>query len=81
MTRVGNTNNYSPFVKEPLFKETNVCELSFHASNKASTLIPHICKLSVLVLNCQSIVPKKADLNCLIETTNPDIILLHQKHG
>ena len=38
-------------------------------------VIPHICKLSVLVLNCQSIVSKKADLNCLIETTNPDIII------
>lgn len=36
----------------------------------------HSCgKLSVLVLNCQSIVAKKADLNCLIEVTNPDIII------
>lgn len=36
----------------------------------------HSCgKLSVLVLNCQSIVAKKADLNCLIEVTNPDTII------
>ena len=36
----------------------------------------HSCiKLSVLVPNCQSIVAKKADLNCLIEVTNPDIII------
>ena len=35
----------------------------------------HICgKLSVLILNYQGVVSKKADLNCLIEITNPDII-------
>ena len=32
-------------------------------------------RLSVLVLNCQSIVAKKADLHCLIEITNCDIII------
>ena len=36
----------------------------------------HCCgKLSVLVLNYQSIVSKKADLNCFIEATNPNIII------
>ena len=36
----------------------------------------HSCgKLSVLVLNCQSVVSKKADLICLVEVTNPDIII------
>ena len=48
---------------------------SVNPQSPNSTLIPHICKLSVIVLNCQSIVSKKADLNCLIETTNPDIII------
>ena len=31
--------------------------------------------LTVLVLNCQSVVSKKADLICLVEITNPDIII------
>ena len=52
MTRVSNTYNYSPFVKEPLFKEINVCEQSFHASDMASR------DLLVLYTNCDHLINK-----------------------
>jgi len=32
-------------------------------------------KLTIIILNCQSIVPKKANLKCLIDITNPDILI------
>ena len=52
MTRVGNTYTYSPFVKEPLFKEINVYEQSFHASDKGSS------NLLVLYTNCDQLINK-----------------------
>ena len=49
--------------------ETSIVPAGSQAKN-------HSCgKLSVLVLNCQSVVSKKADLNCFIEATNPNIII------
>ena len=70
MTRVGNTNNYSPFVKEPLFKETNVCEQSFHASDKASR------DLLVFYTNCDQLINKFDELLTIVDNVKPDLILL-----
>ena len=70
MTRVGNTYNYSPFVKEPLFKEINVCELSFHTSDKASR------DLLVLYTNCDQLINKFDELLTIVDNVKPDLTLL-----
>ena len=70
MTRVGNTYNYPPFVKEPLFKEINVCEQSFHASDKAPG------DLLVLYTNCDQLFNKFDELLTIVDNVKPDLILL-----
>ena len=65
MIRVGNTPEHPQKSK---FNPT--------PNSAGSQAKNHICgKLSVLILNCQSVVSKKADLNYHIEITNPDIII------
>ena len=46
-----------------------------HTHNYQVSLYPNLNHLHTIVVNFQSIVPKKADLSCVIDSVNPDILI------